>query len=132
MELVFRGKITEIKDVKIGKSDKGEWASVDFEVTELDAKNPLYAQVALFSFFKNGEYLKFAKDFNTMNKVGDVVDVHFNLKCNKYKGKDGLEKKFYKLECWKLEKVVENMGEVGNGFKQTDVVNDSEPDDLPF
>ena len=127
--MIFTGKITEIREIKTGTTKKGDdWASLDFEVTESNPHNPDYPQIALFSFFKSGEYMKFAKDFNEYFKLGDEVNVDFNLKCQKYT-KDNVEKKFYKTECWKLEKA-----EVAQEQKleTTNDVNDSEPDDLPF
>jgi len=104
----FKGKITEISTIKTGKTRKeDDWASVDFEVTESEPNNPDYPQIALFSFFKMGEYFKFANDFNDFYKLGDEVIVEYNFKCNKYTKKDGGEGKFYKNDCWQLKKVTE-------------------------
>lgn len=104
MELQFTGKITEIRNVRTGEGDKGEWANVEFEVTESNPQNENYPQVALFDYFKNGEYVDMAKKFSTQNSVGDEVTVHFNLKKNTYQ-KDGQEKSFYKTSAWKVEKL---------------------------
>jgi len=102
----FTGKITEVSKVKTGEGQKGEWASVDVEVTELNPKNPTYPQIAGFSYFKNGEYAKYAKSFATDFPVGTIVDVEFNFKRSpkKYAGKDGVERYFYKTEAWKITK----------------------------
>ena len=126
----FKGRITEISKIKTGKTKKGDdWASVDFEVTESEPNNPDYPQIALFSFFKSGEYFKYANEFNNFNKLGDEVIVDYNFKCNKYTKKDGSgEGKFYKNDCWKLNKVTE---ETIQDSDQKPLGNEN-PDDLPF
>ena len=105
MQLIFEGKITEIETPRTGTTDKGEWASVSFEVTELKPQNPQYPQIGLFDMFKNGEYLKYAKDFKTYYPIGTAVKVEFNLKKNEYTKPDGTPAKFYKTSAWKIEKV---------------------------
>jgi hypothetical protein len=131
----FKGRITEISQIKVGKTKKDQdWASVDFEVTESEPNNPDYPQIALFSFFKTGEYFKYANEFNDFNKLGDEVIVDYNFKCNKYV-KEGIDKKFYKVECWKLTKATVDLAN-GNDNSTIDgavyEAKDSEPDDLPF
>lgn len=100
----FNGKITEISEIKTGIKNDKEWASLEFEVTELNPQNELYPQIGSFGYFKNGDYAKYTKDFNNMFKLGDEVTVEFNLKRIDYK-KDGQDRKFYKTECWKVEKL---------------------------
>ncbi len=102
MELQFTGKISEIKPVRTGTTDKGEWANAEFEVTENSDK---YPQVGLFDFFKNGEHVKYAKDFASSHNVGDEVTVHFNLKKTSYTNKKGEPASFYKTSAWKIEKL---------------------------
>ena len=126
----FTGKITEVKPVKTGTGQKGEWASVEFEVTETNAQNPTYPQVGGFSQFKNGEHIKFVKDFATMYPLGTEVTVEFNLKCTNYTGKDGTPKKFYKTEAWKVSKV---SGETQQAPEVAEYpTEDINPDDIPF
>jgi len=130
--MIFTGKITEISKVKVGKTKKeDDWASLDFEVTESNPHNELYPQIALFSYFKMGEYVKMASEFS--HKVGDEVNVDFNFKCQKYNKKDGSgEGKFYKTECWKVDKVQESQTEEYNTNEVGNDLNENEPDDLPF
>ena len=105
MEQTFTGKLTEIRTPRTGTSKKGEeWANAEFEVTELNPQNPEYPQVAFFDFFKMGEYLSMAKDFESKFKLGDVVTVHFNFKANTYVNKDQKEVKFYKTSAWRIDK----------------------------
>jgi len=122
----FKGKITEISKIKQGESNGKTWASLDFEVTESEPNNPTYPQIGMFGFFKNGDYTKYAAEFNNNFKVGDEVNVEFNLKRINYK-KDGEDRKFYKTECWKVEKIGEDNGVPS--VPQPTVNND---DDLPF
>lgn len=129
-ELVFTGKITEVRTPRTGTTDKGEWANTEFEVTELEPQNPTYPQVGLFDFFKNGDNVKFAKDFATMNPIGTVVNVHFNLKKNEYTKQDGSLAKFYKTSAWKVEKI--EASNVPAPSQQAFEPATTETDDLPF
>jgi hypothetical protein len=125
MELQFQGKISEIRKVRTGTTEKGEWANAEFEVTENSDK---YPQVALFDFFKNGEHVKYAKEFADYHKVGDEVIVHFNLKKTSYTNKKGEPAAFYKTSAWKIEKVNNSVpaAQIPAGDMQ------EEEDDLPF
>ncbi len=105
MSLQFTGKLTEILEPRTGTTEKGEWANVEFEVTESNPENALYPQVGKFDLFKNGEHVKFAKEFSNYYKLDDEVTVYFNLKKNEYTKSDGTPAKFYKTSAWKLEKV---------------------------
>tara|TARA_R110002051_G_C8504871_1_gene465413 strand:- start:288 stop:677 length:390 start_codon:yes stop_codon:yes gene_type:complete len=129
MEQTFTGKITEIRNPRTGTGQKGEWANAEFEVTESNPQNNDYPQIALFDFFKNGEYLKYAKDFETYYKLGDIVTVHFNFKANEYTNAKGENVKFYKTYAWKIEKLEKG---VEPPFEPATDINDDEPDDLPF
>ena len=129
MEHQFTGKISEIKPVRTGKTEKGEWANAEFEVTENSDK---YPEVALFDFFKNGEHVKYAKDFNNFYKVGDEVTVHYNHKKNSYTKKDGSPAAFYKTSAWKIEKVGGASNTPVPQFEPATDLNDEDYDDLPF
>ena len=127
----FTGKITEISPIKTGKTKKGDdWASLDFELTELNPQNADYPQVLLLSYFKSGEHFKYANEFSY--KLGDAVDVEFNFKVNKYTKKDGSgEGKFYKNDCWKVTKA-ENI-DTNPHFETVGETKEVEEDDLlPF
>ena len=135
MELQFTGRISEIKPVRTGSGSKGEWANAEFEVTELHPQNENYPQVALFDFFKNGEYLDHAKLFAERNKIGDQVTVHFNFKKSTYQKKDGSgEGVFYKTTAWKIDKLGAAAGQQPpfEGIDTNDLNDDDEFSDLPF
>lgn len=126
----FTGKITEISKIRNGEVNGKEWASLEFEVTEVTDK---YPQVGLFGYFKNGEYLKYAQDFNKNFKVGDEVTVDYNLKRIDYK-KDGEDRKFYKTEAWRVTKLDSNTSGLDQAKQTIDNVMPPEEDDdnLPF
>ena len=128
MEQTFTGTITEIRTPRTGTGNKGEWANTEFEVTELNPQNASYPQIALFDFFKNGEYLKYAKDFETYYKLGDTVTVHFNFKANEYTNAKNEVVKFYKTSAWKIEKVEG----VQAPFEPAGDLKEEEKDQLPF
>lgn len=124
----FTGKLTSISEVKTGTSNGNEWASLEFEVTE---NKEQYPQIGLFSYFKNGEYIDYAKDFKNNFKLGDLVDVDFNLKRVDYE-KNGEAKKFYKTEAWKITKTQSQQNVEAVASKIDDVIPPADDDDLPF
>ena len=125
----FTGKISEIRPVRSGETAKGEWANVEFEVTESNPNNPSYPQIGLFDYFKNGEYVKYAKEFADMFKVGDEVTVEFNLGKTVYDKKDGTGKgSFYKTSAWKVTKLQSSSASSGSA----PVVDEEEDLGLPF
>lgn len=128
-DLQFTGKISQINKVRTGTGAKGEWANAEFEVTE---QKDQYPQIALFDFFKNGEYVAQAKNFEKNFKVGDEVTVYYNHKKNEYTKKDGTQAAFYKTSAWKIEKG--SSAPQPEHFETVDAVpmNDDEDSDLPF
>ena len=134
MENTFTGKITEINTPRTGTTEKGEWAKTEFEVTELNPNNENYPQVAFFDFFKNGEHVKFAKDFKTYYKLNDVVTVHFNFKKNEYTKADGTPAKFYNTAAWKIEKVeIQKAADIVDAvIEPAGDLNEDDGSDLPF
>lgn len=131
----FTGTITKIKQVRSGKTDKGEWANAEFEVTESNPQNEKYPQIGFFDYFKNGEHVKYAKEFENNFKVGDEVDVEFNLGKTLYTKKDGTEGEFYKTSAWKVTKTSNSSSETPQPFKEVgDDYNEIEDEDngLPF
>ena len=127
----FTGFITEIRPIRTGKGTKGEWANVEFEVTESNPQNADYPQIGLFDLFKNGEHLKYARDFNDFFQLNDEVSVEFNLKKNEYTKKDGTQGCFYKTSAWKLEKV-ESANETPPNEDEGVNVEDMDDDGMPF
>jgi len=78
-----------------------------------------------FELYKGTDYVSHVEKFGDYNKVGDNVEVEFNLKTYNWKPEDD-NKIFTSLSCWKVEKVTDNVSPVGN-----DPIA-PEPGDLPF
>jgi hypothetical protein len=85
-------KITKVLDVQKGTSKAGkEWQKVTFVAETSEEYNNLYA----FEIFGEEK----VENFNKFNKVGDLVNVEFNVSCNEWQGKY-----FTSLSAWRVEK----------------------------
>lgn len=111
MSFKFKGKVTKHLPLQKGKGVKGEWAKATFCAEEIGVE---YPQTAVFSLFKNGDYMKYAESFSKDAPVGSEVEVEFNLKCNEWK-----DKCFLEASVWKVD-------------VSSATPNESSGDDLPF
>lgn len=106
------GKITKVLDTQKGTSASGkDWQKLSFILETTEDYNNLYC-FDVFGDEKVEQFLKF-------NKVGQEVDVSFNVQTNEYKGKY-----YTSLQSWKIFKA-----EAGEA---TPEVAQEEADDLPF
>ena len=106
------GKITKVLDTQKGTSAAGkDWQKLSFILETTEDYNNLYC-FDVFGDEKVEQFLKF-------NKVGQDVDVSFNVQTNEYKGKY-----YTSLQSWKIFKA-----EAGEA---TPEVAQEEADDLPF
>ena len=106
------GKITKVLDTQKGTSAAGkEWQKLSFTLETTEDYNNLYC-FDVFGDEKVEQFLKF-------NKVGQDVDVSFNVQTNEYKGKY-----YTSLQSWKIFKA--EAGEAATEVAQ------EEADDLPF
>lgn len=96
--MIFKGKITQVKEVRELKNG----ASIDFEVTESEPRNADYPQIALFNMYKGNEYIKYVNDFKENSPEGSLVEVEFNMKKSTYT-KDDEERSFYSNSVFKVE-----------------------------
>ena len=106
------GKLEKFLPVESGTSKAGkEWKKQSFIVKTEDEYNNTYC----FEVFGDEKVEQFVK----FNRVGQNVDVDFNVKTNEWKGKY-----FTSLSAWKIFKaeVEETAPEVAQ----------NEEDDLPF
>lgn len=109
-------KITKILDVQSGTSKDGnEWKKITFVGETEEKYNNLYA----FDIFGAEK----VDNFQKYNKVGQDVEVSFNVKCNEWKGKY-----FTSLDAWKVfsakdEVPAQESAPIGEAV---------EGDDLPF
>ena len=107
------GKITKVLETITGTSKAGnEWCKLSFVLETTEEYNNLYC----FDVFGDEK----VENFNKFNKVGDNVEVDFNVKTNEWK-----DKYFTSLDAWKIFKVDETDTE------QPAVVEE-EQSDLPF
>jgi hypothetical protein len=110
MSLKINGKITKVLEVESGKSKAGkDWQKQTFVIDTGDQYNPLVA----FSLFGSEKIENFAK----YNKVGDEVEVSFNVSSREFK-----DKYYHSLDAWKVFKA-------NAETKQEEAVDS---DDLPF
>jgi hypothetical protein len=106
-------KITKINKVEEGTSKAGKaWKKLTFVGETQEQYNNLYA-FELFGEEKVDNFVKF-------NKVGDVVDVDFNVSTREWEGRY-----FTSLSAWKVFKANAEAGQVPSPA-------DNLANDLPF
>jgi len=112
------GTITAVSNVQEGESAKGAWAKRTVVVK--DNAEP-YPNEFVFSLFKSGEHIDYAKDkFNYL--VGDKVEVEYNSRANEYQGKW-----YGDLSIWKIVKLGSEITPMPEAIAQ-----DESEEDLPF
>ena len=90
-------KITKVMEATSGTSATGkEWKKLSFLAETTEEYNNLYC-FEVFGEEKVDNFLKF-------NRVGQLVDVDFNVKTNEWK-----DKYFTSLQAWKIFKAEDNM-----------------------
>ena len=90
-------KITKVMEVTSGTSATGkEWKKLSFLAETTEEYNNLYC-FEVFGEEKVDNFLKF-------NKVGQLVDIDFNVKTNEWK-----DRYFTSLQAWKIFKAEDNM-----------------------
>ena len=105
--------ITSISEVQSGTSKAGkDWQKLTFVGTTTEEYNNLYA-FELFGAEK-------VENFNKFNKVGNLVDVDFNVQTREWQ-----DKYFTSLSAWKVFKSEANA-------PQEAVTNEPVEDSLPF
>ena len=111
-ELKMTIQIDNILETEAIKSEKGEWKKTHFIGTETKGEYPKKVGFSIFGDQKVDNFLKY-------NKVGDVVEVSFNLQSNEYNGRVYTDAQAWKI--WRLDKTTQETS-----------VADEENDDLPF
>ena len=108
------GTITEILDVETGASKQGKvWKKTSFLLDTKEEYNNIYC-IEVFGLDNVDNFLKF-------NKVGQLVDVEFNVKTNEWNGRY-----FTSLQAWKILKNKATEENV------VDAVEVDDQEDLPF
>tara|TARA_B100001093_G_scaffold49800_1_gene42321 strand:- start:3345 stop:3713 length:369 start_codon:yes stop_codon:yes gene_type:complete len=120
-DLKFQGEITKISEVQEGVSKKGtNWKKLGFIVTSKGE----YQDDVYFTVFGEEKVDNFMK----YNKVGQMVEVSFNINCREYN-----DRYYTDLNAWKVFTVKTEVA-----AETTDVEVDEEyhsvngKDDLPF
>jgi hypothetical protein len=111
------GKITKVLEKQTGKSPKGEWVKQLFILDN----NANYNNIFCFEIFGQEKVDNFAK----YNKLGDVVEVEFNVSTNEWQGKY-----FTTLQAWKIMKA--KAEDVQDAPFETIAADQDRKDDLPF
>ena len=113
-ELKVKGKIVKILEVEKGTSKAGkEWQKQNFVIDTGSQYNP----EVCFQLFGDEKI----ENLKKYNKVGQEVEVHFNVSSREYNGRY-----FHNLDAWKIVKASEE--KVSPELNKSDVEND----DLPF
>ena len=90
-------KITKVMEATSGTSATGkEWKKLSFLAETTEEYNNLYC-FEVFGEEKVDNFLKF-------NKIGQLVDIDFNVKTNEWK-----DRYFTSLQAWKIFKAEDNM-----------------------
>ena len=93
-ELQLQGHISQIKDVQEGTSKSGkEWKKLEFVIKNNDGYEGAEQEFAfeVFGAEKVDNFIQY-------NKVGQDVEVNFNIRCNEYKGKH-----YTSLQAWMIK-----------------------------
>ena len=126
MEYKVKGTIIEFKEVQSGLTK----ANVQYkkQVYILDTKEK-FDNIYAFEMFATADKVGNVEKLQKYNKVGDYVEVSFNIKCNEYQGKY-----YTSLASWRVEKVevVESGLEANDREAQMNTAHLGDPDDLPF
>ena len=98
MSYKVEGKIVSISDKQMFDAGSGK---LMFRVDTGDQ----YSDPLEFELYKSVDYVEHLDNFTKYNKVGDGVEVEFNLKSKLWTNPTTNEEKtFTSLSCWKVEK----------------------------
>ena len=125
MELKATGKIVKILEKVTGQKKDGsaEWVKQSFVIDNGEQ----YKNLASFEVFGEEKVEK----LNKYNKVGDEVEVSFNISCNEWQGKY-----YTTLQAWKVFKATNEMQDAVNkidtAFETVTNIKEGDNSDLPF
>jgi len=115
MSFKVKGKIKAIGETM--SFDSGA-KKLSFQLDSGEQYNNIYS----FDLFKNADNLQHLDKWLEFNKVGNSVEVEFNIDCREYQGKY-----YTNLSMWRCENAAKE--EEPTAVQMGD---DSEGDDLPF
>jgi hypothetical protein len=108
------GKLVSISDIEVAGAGK----KMSFRIDTGGEYNNLLE----FEMYKKEEYFEHLEKFSEYNKIGDDVEVEFNLRAFNWKP-EAENKIFTSLSCWKVTK---------QGANNESPKVDESSDDLPF
>jgi hypothetical protein len=114
-ELKVKIQIDNILEVESGESTNGEWSKVSFIGQEVDNEYPKNIGFEIFGQDKVDKFLQY-------NKVGDEVEVSFNLQSREYNGKI-----YTTAQAWKVWNL-----QTSASAAPAPVADEDNGDDLPF
>ncbi len=114
MNYVAKGEIVSISPI----SEAGSGKKLTFRIDTKEQYNNLIE----FELYKGADHVQHLESFNNYNKVGDLVNVEFQLKTYNWKP-ESENKIFTSLAAWKINKVDQ---------ESNDVANHDTGEDLPF
>ena len=118
-ELKITGRLIKILPIESGVSKAGkEWSKQDFFI---ETEEQFSKQVCFTLFGDKMDVLQYYK-------VGDLINVSFNVQSREYNGKY-----FHNINAWKLQKAEQTQ----NNIQTVEAVEDAPPlpdenNDLPF
>jgi hypothetical protein len=95
MNYTTKGKIKSISEVQTFDSGAKK---LSFQLVTDAQYNNLYS----FEVFKNADNVKHLESFLEYNKVGNEVEIEWNVQCREYEGKH-----YTNLSMWKCSKVTD-------------------------
>tara|TARA_R110002012_G_scaffold77838_2_gene198154 strand:- start:239 stop:595 length:357 start_codon:yes stop_codon:yes gene_type:complete len=118
MNYTVKGTITTITEVEVLPTGA---AKLSYRIDTGEAYNSLWE----FEIYKGADHVEHAHNFVKYNKVGDVVEVEFNIRPRVWEEKDRV---FTTLSHWKCTKLEESNAATSDA----PATEASEDDDLPF
>lgn len=116
-ELKQSGKLIQILDVQAGTSKAGkEWQKRDFVIETQDQ----FPKKIAFSMF--GDKIDMIEQY----KIGDILNVSFNLESREYNGKW-----YHNVNAWRIESIESAASEQSQN-NAPDMGSDEPGGDLPF
>jgi hypothetical protein len=109
-ELKVIGTITTISAIE----EAGAGKKLSFRIDTGENFNNLIE----FEMYKGADYVEHLNNFIKFNKVGEKVEVEFNLKTYNWKP-EADNKIFTSLSCWRVEKVGEAVAVGNEPFPET-------------
>ena len=95
MSIILKMEVKKHLPIKEGTTKDGKpWAVAKFVAEEVGKEHP---QKGVFELYKGGEYVKYAKGFESDTPVGSNVTIEFNLAASEWKGNY-----FPTLRVWKV------------------------------